>query len=345
MAAARSVPRGPRSGGRTSPSRASAASATGAGSATSTRTGSASTDAEVLDAHPRARHPARLAGRVDLPVPRRPHPGHRHRPGGPQAVPLPPALARAARPEKFDDMVGFARALPRLREHVATRLALDDLSASTCSPCAVRLLDRGFFRIGSEDYAVRNETYGLATMKKRHVRPRRRHAASSTTPPSTASAASRRSWTPRSPTTIDRLKRRRGGGDELLAYKRGRPLGRRQVGRHQPLPEGRDRPRRLRQGLPDVGGDRARRHRPVGQRRGAAHLEDGREADRQPRRQGGRATTSATPRRSRGPRTSTRASSTASATGRRSPRGVVAADGGTAIQGAVEEAVLALLEG
>ena len=35
--------------------------------------------------------------------------------------------------------------------------------------CAVRLLDRGFFRIGGEDYAEQNQTYGLATMQKRHV--------------------------------------------------------------------------------------------------------------------------------------------------------------------------------
>ena len=35
--------------------------------------------------------------------------------------------------------------------------------------CAMRLLDRGFFRIGSEDYAEENDTYGLATMRKRHV--------------------------------------------------------------------------------------------------------------------------------------------------------------------------------
>ena len=35
--------------------------------------------------------------------------------------------------------------------------------------CAMRLLDRGFFRIGSEGYAEENETYGLATMRKRHV--------------------------------------------------------------------------------------------------------------------------------------------------------------------------------
>src|SRR3712207_7965721 len=35
--------------------------------------------------------------------------------------------------------------------------------------CAVRLLDRGFFRIGSEDYAEQNESYGLATIRKEHV--------------------------------------------------------------------------------------------------------------------------------------------------------------------------------
>ena len=34
---------------------------------------------------------------------------------------------------------------------------------------AMRLLDRGFFRIGSENYAEENETYGIATMGKRHV--------------------------------------------------------------------------------------------------------------------------------------------------------------------------------
>src|ERR687885_1558486 len=52
--------------------------------------------------------------------------------------------------EKFDDMVVFARALPKLREHVEARLALDDLSREHVLAVAARLLDRGFFRIGSE---------------------------------------------------------------------------------------------------------------------------------------------------------------------------------------------------
>ncbi len=36
--------------------------------------------------------------------------------------------------------------------------------------CAVRLLDLGFFRVGSEDYAEENQTYGLATLRRKHVR-------------------------------------------------------------------------------------------------------------------------------------------------------------------------------
>src|SRR3954463_11611611 len=71
--------------------------------------------------------------------------------------------------EKFDDMLVFARALPALRKRIDADLAGAPLSRDQVLACAVRLLDRGLFRIGTEDYAVTNETYGLATMKKRHV--------------------------------------------------------------------------------------------------------------------------------------------------------------------------------
>ena len=53
--------------------------------------------AERDRAHPRARDPARLGGRLDLPLSDGPHPGHRHRRRGAQAVPLPRPLARAPR--------------------------------------------------------------------------------------------------------------------------------------------------------------------------------------------------------------------------------------------------------
>ena len=71
--------------------------------------------------------------------------------------------------EKFDDMVRFAHALPDLRDHVESDLDGDELTRERVLACAVRLLDRGFFRIGSEQYAVENRSYGLATMCKAHV--------------------------------------------------------------------------------------------------------------------------------------------------------------------------------
>jgi DNA topoisomerase I len=72
---------------------------------------------------------------------------------------------------KFGSMTAFGQMLPRLRRRVARDLASkgDGLSRQHVLACAVRLLDLGFFRIGSEDYAERNESYGLTTMLKRHV--------------------------------------------------------------------------------------------------------------------------------------------------------------------------------
>jgi DNA topoisomerase I len=57
--------------------------------------------------------------------------------------------------EKFDRMVEFARRLPRLRRRVERDLRRRKLSRERILACAVRLLDRGFFRIGSEGYARR----------------------------------------------------------------------------------------------------------------------------------------------------------------------------------------------
>ena len=76
-------------------------------------------------------------------------------------------------------MLAFGAALPRLRRRVARDLAaprprsgplpVSELTSARVLACAVRLLDLGFFRIGSEDYAERNESYGLTTMLREHV--------------------------------------------------------------------------------------------------------------------------------------------------------------------------------
>ena len=73
--------------------------------------------------------------------------------------------------EKFEEMARFARALPRLRERVEADLGdCATLDRRCVLALAVRLLERGFFRIGSEEYAAENESYGLATLRKEHVR-------------------------------------------------------------------------------------------------------------------------------------------------------------------------------
>lgn len=71
--------------------------------------------------------------------------------------------------EKFEEMTRFARALPDLRSVAAAHLRKRGLPRERVLACAVRLLDRGFFRIGTEGYAEDNGTYGLATMLRRHV--------------------------------------------------------------------------------------------------------------------------------------------------------------------------------
>ncbi len=123
--------------------------------------------------------------------------------------------------EKFDDMVAFAKRLPRMRRRVDDDLARGDLSAEQVLAGAVRLLDRGFFRIGSEDYAVENETYGLATIRKEHVTV----TGDTLTFDYPAKHGKRRVQSvvdPEVAELVATLRRRRGGGDELLAFKRGR---------------------------------------------------------------------------------------------------------------------------
>jgi DNA topoisomerase IB len=72
--------------------------------------------------------------------------------------------------QKFDRALRFARRLPRLRATVAEHLALAGPVRERVLACATRLLDRGFFRIGREEYAEEHNTFGLATILREHVR-------------------------------------------------------------------------------------------------------------------------------------------------------------------------------
>ncbi len=122
--------------------------------------------------------------------------------------------------QKFDEMIDFARALPRLRKQIEADLARGDLSRERVLGGAAMLLDKGFFRIGSEDYAEENETYGLATIRKDHVTVKGGVARFDYA----AKGSVRRIQAVYEPEAIELvqvLKRRRGGGPELLAWKNG----------------------------------------------------------------------------------------------------------------------------
>jgi DNA topoisomerase IB len=125
--------------------------------------------------------------------------------------------------EKFDDMVLFAKALPRLRRRVHRDLGdCGTLDRSCVLACAVRLLERGFFRIGSEEYAEDNRSYGLATMRKEHVTIEDGGLMVFDFPAKSGQRRVQGLIDDRACDIVAALKRRRGGGQELLAYKDGR---------------------------------------------------------------------------------------------------------------------------
>jgi DNA topoisomerase IB len=119
-------------------------------------------------------------------------------------------------------MVRFAHALPDLRDHVEAGLEGGELTRDRVLACAVRLLDRGFFRIGSEQYAVENQSYGLATMCKEHVTVSRDGEMVFDYPAKSGVRRVQAVVDPQVAEIVAALKRRRGGGGELLAFKEGR---------------------------------------------------------------------------------------------------------------------------
>jgi DNA topoisomerase-1 len=81
----------------------------------------------------------------------------------------PDHLARGAR-RKYRKLLHYARAIPRLREATAAHLGGRGVGRERVLALVVRLMMRGFFRIGSERYAVQNRTFGIATLRKEHLR-------------------------------------------------------------------------------------------------------------------------------------------------------------------------------
>lgn len=81
----------------------------------------------------------------------------------------PDVVAKGSR-RKFRKLAEFARALPRLRQVTAEHLKQPELGRERVLATMVRLIIRGFFRVGSERYAVNNKTFGITTLRKKHLR-------------------------------------------------------------------------------------------------------------------------------------------------------------------------------
>jgi DNA topoisomerase-1 len=122
--------------------------------------------------------------------------------------------------EKHERMVLFANTLPEVRRRIEGDLALKGLPRERVLAASLRLLDRAFFRVGGESYAEQHGSYGLATIRKRHAHVR----GDAITFDYIAKSGVRRIQRVGDPDlakVLRALKRRSGGGYELLAWKQG----------------------------------------------------------------------------------------------------------------------------
>lgn len=71
--------------------------------------------------------------------------------------------------KKFDRLMHFAAALPRMRKAVARDLALPGLGREKVLASILRILSNCFIRSGSEVYAAENGSYGIATLRRKHI--------------------------------------------------------------------------------------------------------------------------------------------------------------------------------
>jgi len=119
---------------------------------------------------------------------------------------------------KFDRVLDVAARLPALREVVQSDLAGNGLTRRRVLAAAVRLLDLGFFRVGGEQYAESNGSYGLATLRREHVSV---HSGVLTFDYPAKGGKQRIQHVADEPVVrvVRALLRRRGGGEELLAYR------------------------------------------------------------------------------------------------------------------------------
>jgi DNA topoisomerase IB len=126
---------------------------------------------------------------------------------------------RAAR--KYAAMREFAAALPKLRRAVARDIELEGMPRERALATAVRLLDLGFFRIGGEEYAEANDSYGLATIRRDQVH-REGDEVIFDFPAKGSKRRIQAIGDAAAIAALETMRRRRGGPEDLLAWKEGK---------------------------------------------------------------------------------------------------------------------------
>lgn len=72
--------------------------------------------------------------------------------------------------QKFEHLLLFARALPKIRRRIRRDLRRPELTKAKVLAAVVRLLELSGIRVGNEEYARNNRSFGLTTLRDRHVR-------------------------------------------------------------------------------------------------------------------------------------------------------------------------------
>lgn len=71
--------------------------------------------------------------------------------------------------EKFERIGDFAEALPEMRRKTSDHLRRKELDREKVLACMTRLINAAYFRVGDERYARHNRTYGIATLRRKHL--------------------------------------------------------------------------------------------------------------------------------------------------------------------------------
>ena len=119
---------------------------------------------------------------------------------------------------KFDRVKAAGTRLAQARERLITDLQDEGMPLSRAAATATRLLDLGYFRIGSDAYADANGSFGLTTLERRHVRRRGEDLVFSFVGKSGVEHSITIS-DPQVIASLNLMRKRRGGSTRLLAYR------------------------------------------------------------------------------------------------------------------------------